>query len=199
MRWAMILRMLDMGLSRRGMTAGSCRAALGRTPRLRSGRLAGMPVPTLAVPVRRSTKSRTSCLVTRPLVPVPLSFARSDVVLAGEFADERGRTDVGRIVVTITGNSGCAGDGSGRRGRGFLLLRGQESGQRLLRGGGSGVAFTDYAYDSVDLNGAAFGDFDFLKDASGGAREFRRRPCRWKFRTGVRRAGLCRRAFSATW
>jgi len=98
-------------------------------------------------------------LLTRPLVPVAAEFCEIDVVLAGEFADERGKNGRRKNRRHYYWQQWVRWRREWAAGRGFLLLRGQESGQRLLRGGGSGVAFTDYAYDSVDLNGAAFGDF----------------------------------------
>ena len=175
--------------------------------------------------MRCSTKSRMSCLVTRPPVPVPLTLARSTLcsraslrtsgeertsesssscsprgalaggaaggagasvftragaahfceihtVLAGEFADERGRADVG--IFFVLGSTG------GRHGRslGFCLYRCRSGRSRSGRSGlgesgsGSATAVANHTDDGVDLNGVAFGNLDFLKNSAGGRGDF---------------------------
>src|SRR5579862_1802637 len=62
----MILRICDIGTRSPG-------TELGATVGAGAGRVAGAG----GADERRSTKSRTSCFVTRPPVPVPLNLARS--------------------------------------------------------------------------------------------------------------------------
>ena len=93
------------------------------------------------------------------------------IVLAGELADQRGRTNVGIFLVL-----GSAGGGRGRRSRGFFLYgcRSGRRGRSDLGGRGCGIAtaVANHADDGVDLNGVAFGNLDLLKDAAGGRGDF---------------------------
>src|SRR5208282_3795247 len=94
------------------------------------------------------------------------------IVLAGELADERGRADVGLLFIAFI--AGSAGGGCGRRSRCFFFCgcgSGRNRGSDFGRESGSGgpTAVTDHANNGVDLNGVAFGDFDFLKDSAAGA------------------------------
>src|ERR1035438_9590324 len=66
----MIFRICDMGTRSPGMEGGGTAAG-----RVAGDGVAGEAAGAAAEP--RSTKSRTSCFVTRPPVPVPLIFARS--------------------------------------------------------------------------------------------------------------------------
>ena len=98
------------------------------------------------------------------------------IVLAGEFADERGRADVGIFFLVFT--AGSAGGGCGRRSRSFLFCGCGSGGSRSRNSGfggirsGSATAVADHPDNRVDLNGVAFGNLDFLKDSTGGRGDF---------------------------
>ena len=104
-------------------------------------------------------------------------FCEIDIVLAGEFADQRGGADVGILFVVICGRArGCCGR---RSGSSLVLpfLRVLEprasTEQRPWRSGGrSAAAVANHADHSVDLNRVAFGNLDFLKDSAGGRGDF---------------------------
>src|ERR1019366_2711805 len=136
MRCAMILRIWDMGTRSPGITAGAGAEA---------GRGAGAAT---GAAVRRSTKSRTSCLVTRPPVPVPLTFARSTLCSRASLrtsGEERTSESSSSSVALAAGGGG---------------------------GSGSATAVANHTHDGVDLNGVAFGNLDFLKDSAGGRGDF---------------------------
>ena len=117
-------------------------------------------------------------MVTRPPVPVPLTLGEINVVLAGKFADERGGADVGFFFFF-----GGAAAGRGRRwralapasfgsGRGGAGASAERRAFGWRSGGGSAIGFANDADNGVDLNGVAFGNFDFLEDAAGGGGDF---------------------------
>jgi hypothetical protein len=97
------------------------------------------------------------------------------VVFAGELADERRGANVGTLfVITLRSADGGCGRRSFFSSFLFCGCGSSGSGSRGLGGcrGGSAVAVADHSDHCVDLNRAAFGNLDFLKDSTGGRGDF---------------------------